>query len=95
MFNYEDNVRRGMVLLSAVTPDWRDHVNPDTLNMRSCDACVLAQVFGDYSRGRERLGIDNRHDVIDFGFTVGNGYGFDETTERWFALQSAWDKALA
>lgn len=38
-------------------PGWASMVNLDTLRMDSADSCVLGQLYGDYVKGTNKLGL--------------------------------------
>lgn len=77
MSNYSDFVTKGINLLDEQVPDWRTKIDPERLNLASCEVCVLGQIFGDYDTGLEQLNIDG----YDYGF---NTYGsMAELTEAW------------
>lgn len=56
---YERRIARGVALLDAVVPDWRDRVNPVTLDTGSLMWCVAAQAVDAVGR---RLSFD---EVLD------------------------------
>lgn len=67
-------VRRAAARLDVVAPDWRSRVDPTTLDMNSCDRCVLGQVFGSYRVGLSALYGDARKGVADPGSIVFTGW---------------------
>ena len=64
-------VARGVALLNSKVPDWRDSVNPDTLNLSNGFSCVLAQLFGSYEIGLKKLNLTAAQGR-DHGFEVGS-----------------------
>lgn len=83
-----ERVTRGAALLDEQRPGWRGRVAPDWLDIRSGSACVLGQLFGDYVRGLERLGLEVG-DGPTFGFnTIPSARGpvsYDELRREWLA----------
>lgn len=61
-------VAAGVALLDQAQPDWWKHIDLDTLDMSGCYSCILGQLYGSYSTGREDLGIEPGE---------GDLYGFD------------------
>lgn len=45
----------GATILDVMRPGWADEVDPETLDLGDCEACVLGQLFGRYSIGAEKL----------------------------------------
>lgn len=66
-------VARGSALLTRRRPSWYNEVDLETLDLRSLECCVVAQLYGDYDTDaligkREDLDAAAREDVA---------YGFD------------------
>lgn len=53
----EERVASGAYMLDVHAPGWRDKIDLDRLNVRSCDDCILGQVFGEYTTGLIELGV--------------------------------------
>jgi len=47
--------RVGATLLDVLTPGWADSINLGKLDLSNCQACVLGQLFGEYTKGAETL----------------------------------------
>lgn len=88
-----DNVDRGAAFLDRRRPDWRDKVDVSTLDMSHGSWCVLGQVFGSYSEGRVRLGI-NSHEAAGYGFIYHSSWGEDLDWDEWLRLCDAQYAAL-
>lgn len=91
----KERVLEGIKLLDGVYgPGWVDHVDPRRLIMSSESSCVLGQVYGDYSRGLEKLNISHgkahAFDVDDSRFFDG-----ESRMERYSDLEDAWKRVLA
>jgi hypothetical protein len=41
--------------------DWRERIDPSTLEVASCSECVLGQIFGGYHLGLKALDIGPHH----------------------------------
>jgi len=62
---------------------WEDEIDPDTLEMASCDKCVLGQLFGNFHDGIAKLNHSLPEDVDP------NLY-FDAVDVNFFALNVAY-----
>ena len=51
----QSRVNRGVVYLDRKFPDWETYVELENLDMGDSDSCVIAQIFGEYWQGIERL----------------------------------------
>lgn len=87
---YETEIINGVVLLDKTDAKWRDKINLKTLVSQSLDDCVLAQVFGDYPFGLDRLGI-SIHTAHKYGFDIDT----DELVGSYRELTDAWKEYLA
>lgn len=52
-----ERVARGAALLDREKPGWAARINERELNLGCCADCILGQVYGDYHRGRDALGL--------------------------------------
>lgn len=59
MATVEERVASGAYMLDVHyhDPDWRDTVDLERLNTRSCTDCVLGQLYGEYCDGLVAMGI--------------------------------------
>jgi len=57
VYNADLKARRGAQYLDEAKPDWWRKINKDLLDMANFYSCLLGQLYGDYSIGREKLGI--------------------------------------
>ncbi|WNM75043.1 hypothetical protein SEA_DENNEBES_88 [Streptomyces phage Dennebes] len=86
MTDYAAKVAAGIKFLDSkaasgkISANWRDKVKLDSLDLGSCDVCVLGQLFGSYSDGQYELGLDT-YDSKSFGFNT--DYSFGELTQAW------------
>lgn len=62
----KDNVLRGIQLLDEKMPDWRDKIDPKTLDLANDCNCVIGQLFGSYYYTNSRLDIYGP----DYGFNI-------------------------
>lgn len=86
MTDYAAKVAAGIKFLDGkaasgkISANWRDKVKLDSLDLGSCDVCVLGQLFGSYSDGQYELGLDT-YDSKSYGFNT--DYSFGELTQAW------------
>lgn len=57
MATVEERVASGMYMLDIHVPGWREGIDLGRLNTRSCEDCILGQVYGTYSEGLIQLGV--------------------------------------
>ena len=70
-------VKKGVRLLNEWNCQWPIYIDLRKLNMRSCTRCILGQLFDDFGRGRDTLGIavgGSRHYGLD---------GVSQSTQTW------------
>lgn len=77
---YKREVARGARLLDAITSDWFELVNTDTLTMSSPNWCVIGQLagpYGGYSSKLHSMGLaasgwtsDKKRSPLYFGFDI-------------------------
>ena len=63
-------VRAGMAFLDVTNPRWRRSINLDKLDLSDGECCVLGEVYGDYSDGRNALFRDVSELSNDYGATI-------------------------
>jgi hypothetical protein len=80
-------VLRGLKLLDKKMPGWADKIDLATLEMESCDWCVIGQLFGQtewaglaYNDGLAVLGIADKGE--EFGFDLMD-YFDGQARENW------------
>ena len=85
---YERYVIAGIDRLSNYfgSKDWVDRINVDRLSMQSTQHCVLAQLFGNFSDGMDRLGI-SRTQADTEGFSLG---GTEQYAVDYALLNTVW-----
>lgn len=54
---YSEQVQAGMAVLDKQKPGWECMIDPDTLDLDSCQLCLLGQIYGSYWDGKRHLGI--------------------------------------
>lgn len=54
---YRARARRGIVFMDSIYPEWREHLDTDTLDLGSESACVWGQVFGSFDQGYKSISI--------------------------------------
>jgi hypothetical protein len=72
------NIRAGMALLDSRNPGWKFKLNLETLDFKSSTDCILGQVYGAYTNGVGKLGLDWNDDADNvkiqaLGFNVPAG----------------------
>lgn len=84
---YMDRAKKGAeVLDSQIGADWHTKINLSTLDLGSCYACILGQLFGEYMDGRDALRLDAA-EARAHGFTLRRQEpGFLELTKAWGRL---------
>lgn len=83
-----DRVVRGVALLDAETPGWRERIDLETLDLGNVHLCVLGQGFGHYLTGLDALGIEADEQSRDHGFTA-SSCTYDSAV-----LTSFWKEAI-
>ena len=79
---------RGAAYLDNRRPGWHNEIDVDNLDLRSLDACVLGQLYGDWGAGQDALEEFrwNGEAQIEYGFEVAAPH----STPRYAALTEAW-----
>jgi len=82
-------VRAGITLLDIERgPEWVWKVRVGFLDMASCSACVLGQLYGDFEQGADTIGLT-------FWSEVGHGLNAEEDRYGDFAaLDRLWTYAI-
>lgn len=78
--NYKAAVNNGIRLLDKENPDWRRHINIDTLDVSDCTNCILGQLYGHYCTGEDMLCINGHADR--YGFAIVHG-DYTTLTDTW------------
>jgi len=81
----EEKAAKGAALLDERLPGWRSMVAPESLQLRWCSTCVLGQLFGDYKRGIDALGLSDR-EAREHGFYTGRYTTWERLTRAWRKL---------
>lgn len=82
---YAERVARGAALLDEKRPGWFRAVDLDGLELSSCEACVLGQLFGGYVAGTWALFAEDGRpgqDAVDCGFSL-SWWEADELRKRY------------
>lgn len=85
---YDIQIDRGCALLDRELPEWRSLVDQDKFDMKKNDSCILAQLFGDYMTGLDKLGVPRyTTDDVDCGFDIPkhkiSNSEYDYLTDEW------------
>jgi hypothetical protein len=88
MTAYQEVVRLGSKLLDKVigNPNWR--LLCEGMDIGDPDNCIMARIFGGYSKGLKALGITSG---CPYGFDIQGRYG----TFEYSKLQEAWEDEFA
>lgn len=78
-------VELGVAFLDEHDPDWADRIHPANLDLWSPTCCILGQLYGDYTFGLRRYGLDD-DDGIRFGLNV----PLAAAQQRMAELRDAW-----
>jgi len=76
------SVDNGAALLDERLPGWRDHIDPNTLELADGCNCILGQLFGDYGKGIDILAVSPTK------------YGFVKSRTTYERLTAAWKAVL-
>jgi hypothetical protein len=92
MQELQERVERGVALLDAHYPGWRDKIWADGLEMDTCSNCVLGQLYDcSFINGLRTLEINSGYAWC---------YGFDLADEEkqddmlWSTLETIWKYAI-
>jgi hypothetical protein len=90
--DFTEAVRKGVALLDARVPEWREQVQQVVAGLPSEKGGVLSVLFGSFQAGLIKLQIDSNEAIL-YGFRVSSlmaldGPIFDED------LRHAWQRAL-
>lgn len=77
---------QGAALLDRDVPYWALRIDLDRLRLSSARRCVLAQVYGDFNRGRRRLGLWATWDTRNVGFACYTPWGYLRVEREWRQL---------
>lgn len=96
-------VAQGADLLDRVWPGWWREISLDRLAMHSCDACVLGQLYGEYTRGwyeaTRPLPASGCYSAAFHGFTLTideqHWGGPTDDAPGWPLLADAWRAEVA
>lgn len=62
------------VLKEKAGRDWADRINSGTLQLSSCNSCILGQLYGDFSVGMTAIGLSGDDGLAST--EVGTAHGF-------------------
>jgi len=83
---YNEVVQAGMQVLDEKVPGWESRIDPETLDLASCQFCILGQIYGDYGVGRRAL---------DLYSDYAHGFDVDGGVDRYYPLLTrAWLRVI-
>jgi hypothetical protein len=68
----EDRVQEAAIVLDGEVPNWFTRINIDIFGMRAEEHCILAQLYGSYMLGVEKLKL-NYEERVPFGANLSVG----------------------
>ena len=71
----------GAGLLDQHRPGWYNQIDLNKLDQSSAYVCVLGQLYGEYYKGLDALGIEDMQDRCNYGYSSNDDY--DNLTEAW------------
>jgi len=79
-----ERVEQGVRFLDVRVPGWYEMIDVERLDIRNKYACVLGQVYGEYSKGLQELfGFD-----LCYTVPLAKDYGFDACDQAAFPILS-------
>jgi len=78
-------VSAGATLLDKRFPGWYKHINLQRLDILNCDRCILGQLYGNYSYGKQEIGL---------GIMSSGWYGFHPDPFRVEETKRLWAQAV-
>ena len=83
-------IRVGAELLDTQRPGWEHELALDRLDLSDCQECVLGQLYGSYSSGKDALDLAYGY---KHGFTI-EGVHYSRVA-KWSSLTLAWQRFVA
>lgn len=91
-YDFTGQIAKGIDYLDSVNPNWRESVNPASLNMVNARSCVLGQVFGNYYEAVQGVRAAGKYPAA-LGFTY-DGQG-SLSDAPWSDLNQQWREAIS
>lgn len=85
--SYLKRVEAGARLLDAAYPYWANVIDLDTLEVEDSYHCILAQLYGSYHLGEQKLLEPHGVEGCDFGFDIELG---EDGDKAYYWLQKRW-----
>ncbi len=90
----QERIQAGIALLDEHTPDWREHLWVDGLDMGSNTDGLLEQLYGSFVKGMNALGLRTAQGY-QYGFDIAPAEGTEEANKKqWHKLTEAWKQAI-
>lgn len=84
-----ERVARGIEVLDAVEPGWRDRIDLATLDMANPYLCIRGQLYGHFLNHTPSILLQ---ESVDLGFDF---YGWPIPAEDYIELTAEWIEALS
>ncbi len=68
--SYARRVKRGADVLDTHCPNWRKVLNLKKFEHNNCYKCILGQLYGEFTDGLGRIGLDRADEAEHHGFDV-------------------------
>ena len=88
-------IRKGIKFLDSEIPKWRRLIDRDDLDLSDPRNCIMGQIFGDYDRGRDILGLDlEESEAMGFGLHDAKMDDADKYESEYYWLTDLWKGIL-
>ncbi|SRR5258708_1979855 len=80
----KNRVKAGAAFLSVIRPGWVKDIDLKKLDLSNANTCMIGELYGEYSPGIEKIGLDEYGDVPEqMGF-------YAQSTREYKVLTKAW-----
>lgn len=81
LINFTDQVRKGCILLDAITPGWMDRIDVEALDLWDTTSCVLGQAYTENELGIPGYDFEVKTYLDEFNLDPAD-YGFNMTNAQ-------------
>jgi hypothetical protein len=89
----QERVQAGALYLDCEFDRWQKLINLNRLDMHGRSACILGQVYGDYNKAIEELGLSDE-ECVDYGFINIRDSKCDGFADDIVNLEDAWTEYI-